>query len=225
MVFHQTATAITPLPYHICGLKHGMPPSYVVHYIHEWKKSSVFPAGKGLKQGDPLSLLLFVLTMEYFSRQMSPLCTQRQFAYHPGCGPLQFTHLMFADDVLLFSKAHPPTLRGIMQVLRDFQLCTGLQANQAKSQAIYGGCIETLIEACRQITGFSTGTLPLRYLGVPLTSNRLTKIESRALVDKITRKVQLWSSRSLSFTGRAQLIDVVLSGMFTYWGSIFILPQ
>ena len=106
---------------------------------------------------------------------------------------------MFADDVLLFSKAHPPTQRGIMQVLRDFQLCTILQANQAKSQAIYGGCTETLIEACQHITGFSTGTLPLRYLGLPLTSSRLTKIACRALVDKITRKVQLWSSRSLSF--------------------------
>lgn len=38
-------------------------------------------------------------------------------------------------------------------------------------------------------------------------------------------KVKLWSSRSISFAGRAQLLNSVIFGMFSYWAAIFILPQ
>ncbi|KAJ8426159.1 hypothetical protein Cgig2_032641 [Carnegiea gigantea] len=51
---------------------------------------------------------------------------------------------------------------------------------------------------------------PMKYLGVPITASRLTKIECRGLVDKILAKVHLWATRSLSFAGRARLISSVV---------------
>lgn len=149
--------------------------------------------------------------MEYFTRQMQLIGTSPQFSFHPNCSSLNLNHLMFADNVLIFSKAYLPTLKMIMQVLTDFHVCSGLKANIAKSQVIFGGCDTDLQTDCLHITQFQEGSFPLRYLGVPITASKLSKNECRVLVEKIMGKVQLWSSRSFSFAGQAQLLNLWFS--------------
>ena len=224
MVFPQSIASLTSISSSFYRMDNAClrATSFTIHINGQTGQS--FKAERGLKQGDPLSPLLFVIVMEYFSRQMKKLSSQ-QYAFHPGCKALKLTHLMFADDLLIFCKAQPSTLSSIIRVLNEFHERSGLQANQTKSQAIYGGCNSTTIEACNQITGFREGGLPLKYLGITLSSSRLTKIECRTLVDKITMKVKQWSSRSLSFAGRAQLLNSVIFGMYSYWANIFILPH
>ncbi|KAJ8419838.1 hypothetical protein Cgig2_030549 [Carnegiea gigantea] len=75
------------------------------------------------------------------------------------------------------------------------------------------------------LEGFQEGSLPMRYLGVPVTASRLSKLECRGLVKKIMGKIRFWATKSISFVGRAQLLNLVVFGMISYWASIFILPQ
>ena len=65
----------------------------------------------------------------------------------------------------------------------------------------------------------------MRYLGVPVTASRLSKVECRGLVEKIMGKIRLWATKSISFAGRAQLLNSVVFGMINYWATIFILPK
>ena len=95
--------------------------------------SDSFVGGKGLRQGDPLSPILFVLTMEYLSRLLKQVSQQHDFRFHPYCKQLGLIHLMFADDLILFSKAHPASLQHIMTTPHEFHECAGLKANLAKS--------------------------------------------------------------------------------------------
>ncbi|KAJ8429749.1 hypothetical protein Cgig2_031567 [Carnegiea gigantea] len=60
---------------------------------------------------------------------------------------------------------------------------------------------------------------------MPITASKLSKLECRILVEKIMGKVRLWSTRSLSLVGRAQLLNTVVFGMYNFWAMIFILPQ
>jgi hypothetical protein len=69
------------------------------------------------------------------------------------------------------------------------------------------------------------GKLPVRYLGVPLVSSKLSAMDCRVLIEKITSRIGSWTSRQLSFAGRLQLISSVLYGLQVYWTSIFILPK
>lgn len=90
---------------------------------------------------------------------------------------------------------------------------------------MFGGCSLKLQQRCLAISGFQEGTLPFKYLGVPIVSSRLTKMECRSLLDKMNTQIQVWSSRNISYAGRVILINSVIFGMLNYWASIFILPQ
>ncbi|KAJ8421100.1 hypothetical protein Cgig2_016925 [Carnegiea gigantea] len=90
---------------------------------------------------------------------------------------------------------------------------------------VLGGCITNQQQQCLQIIGLKDSSFPLKYLGVPITASQLTKIECASLVQKIMATVQLWATRSISFAGKARLINSVIFGMYTYWVSIFLLPK
>jgi len=64
----------------------------------------------------------------------------------------------------------------------------------------------------------------IHVLRMPITGSRLTKGEYRLLVEKITAKILVWSSRHLSYARRLVLINTVLFGMFNFWAQIFIHP-
>ncbi|XP_074314185.1 secreted RxLR effector protein 78-like [Silene latifolia] len=63
-----------------------------------------FKGQKGLRQGDPLSPLLFTICMEYLTRLLAYTTSTMNFKFHPLCRPIKLSSLMFADDMLLFSK-------------------------------------------------------------------------------------------------------------------------
>ncbi|KAJ8420029.1 hypothetical protein Cgig2_011568 [Carnegiea gigantea] len=83
---------------------------------------------------------------------------------------------------------------------------------EQQTKIVIRGCKPQTEEMIIQATKFSEGSLPLRYLGIPITASRLSKMECRSLVEKITARIKSWSIRNLSYTGRAALIHAVLMG-------------
>lgn len=63
-----------------------------------------FDASRGIRQGNPISLFLFTIVMEYLSRNLKLFKQDKHFKYHSLCVKLDITHLSFADNPLLFSR-------------------------------------------------------------------------------------------------------------------------
>ena len=54
------------------------------------------------------------------------------------------------------------------------------------------------------------GKLLVRYLGVPLISFRLFSAVCGVLLERITRRIDSWLDRNLSYAGRLQLLSSLL---------------
>ena len=184
-----------------------------------------FEGRRGVRQGDPLSPYLFVLGMEVLTGILDYGAKGPLFTFHPKCRRESLSHLMFADDVLIFSGANRDSLSIIKQGLGLFQGLSGLEINQDKSEMFFGGCNEVECDELVATMGFRLGALPVRYLGVPLITGRLSRVMCDSLQDRIASRIEGWSSKCLSFAGRVQLIKSVLASIGGFWGRMFMLPR
>ncbi|XP_020263459.1 uncharacterized protein LOC109839447 [Asparagus officinalis] len=184
-----------------------------------------FKGKRGLRQGDPLSPYLFVLGMEYLSRSLNALRNDNLFKYHPKCQSLGITHLIFADDLLLFAKADGYSIMKLFYCLKEFSRVSGLEANPAKCSIYFSGVDDGLKNQVCSLLNFPEGMLPIHYLGLPLISKRLSYLDCSPLLSKISEQFLHWQKKKcLSYAGRIQLIKSVIMGIQIFWTSNYILP-
>lgn len=184
-----------------------------------------FSASRGLRQGDPLSPYLFVLAMEGLNGVMDRAANSQGFKYHWRCKETRITHVSFADDLMMFSRADEGSVTTLKTALEQFSHISGLNINNRKSSLYMAGIEGDLRHRLRIMLGFETPSLPVTYLGVPLISTRLKAVDCQPLIERITTRIRLWTSATLSYAGRLQLIKSVLFAMQVYWSSKFIIPE
>ncbi|KAL2904640.1 LINE-1 retrotransposable element ORF2 protein [Bienertia sinuspersici] len=113
-----------------------------------------FKSKRGLRQGDPLSPLLFVIGMEYLSRVLRHMTEDTQFKYHPRCRGLILTHLCFANDLILRSKGDSYSIQKLLDAFNHFSRVSGLDANNGQTEAFSCGMEEEEINKTIEGSGF-----------------------------------------------------------------------
>jgi hypothetical protein len=177
-----------------------------------------FKAGRGIRQGDPLSPTLFVIAAEAFIRGIHTLTVYSQiqrFGIPSGC-PL-ISSLSFADDIVIFSNGNRSSVRRLVRFIQLYERCSGQRVNSSKSCFIPArDMIHSRVSWVESFTGFRASSLPLPYLGIVLYRGRKLNAIFDPLTDKVRGKIIRWNSSFLSQAGRLVLIQSVLCSMGTH---------
>ncbi|XP_031396135.1 uncharacterized protein LOC116207368 [Punica granatum] len=148
-----------------------------------------------------------------------------RLSYHPYCAKVQLTHLGFADDVIIFLKGEERSFRAVLRVFEEFFQYLGLKLNSSKTEVYFAGMSQKDVSDMLKISSLRLGTLPVKYLGVPLVPGRLTDKECKPLIEKIFRRINSWRLKNLSFAGILQLVSSVIYSLVNFWCRAFILPK
>uniref|UniRef100_A0A2N9H333 Reverse transcriptase domain-containing protein n=1 Tax=Fagus sylvatica TaxID=28930 RepID=A0A2N9H333_FAGSY len=186
-----------------------------------------FQSSRGIRQGDPLSPLLFVIVMEALSRMIdraSGVGLLSGFSVgREASDPMRISHLLFADDTLIFCEASPDNLIDLRAILTWFEATSGLRVNLGKSELAQVGEVPHL-EDLAEILGCKTSALPMKYLGLPLGAHFKVQSIWDPIVEKLERRLAGWKRMYLSKGGRLTLIKSTLSNLPTYYLSLFPIP-
>lgn len=111
------------------------------------------------------------------------------------------------------------------RMVDSFAQCSGLQVNTHKSQLFLCGVTSRVKEQLIAQLGFTVGMLPIKYLGLPLISTKLSVADCSPIIEKIKSRVNAWSAKMLTYAGRILLVKSVLFHCQVYWSNVFILPK
>ncbi|KAG1546419.1 hypothetical protein G6F46_009806 [Rhizopus delemar] len=195
---------------------------------------------RGLRQGDPLSPLLFNLAIEPFLRSIwssslisgftFPRSTQSGLSNLARSSP-PVKALAYADDVLVFLKG-PTELQVLLQLVSLYGRASNAKLNHHKTLAVSLSGEEqlewrTMLNAnCILQWHDNKDSTAAIYLGYPLTSS--TQQMSNyldSIITKVKRHADILAQRGLSIQGRSMVANSLL--LSRIWHSIRILcpPQ
>nr|GEZ73447.1 RNA-directed DNA polymerase, eukaryota [Tanacetum cinerariifolium] len=162
--------------------------------------TSEFQFHKGLKQGDPISPLLFILVMENLHLSFLNVVSAGLFKGIYLNSSLQISHFFCADDVVFIGQWSNANISTIVHVLDCFFRASGLRINLHKSKLIGIAVDSVVVEAASKAIGCLAIKLPFSYLGISIGGymSRLKAWED--VINKVVLK-KLESIRSHFFNG------------------------
>ncbi|XP_035546530.1 uncharacterized protein LOC118348600 [Juglans regia] len=158
-------------------------------------------SGRGLQPGDLISPYLFIMVEEILSRLLKKKFHEGKIVVfsQPKDSSL-VSHLLYADDIVI-SNGNKASLRSISQTPELYESWSGQRVSKEKSSIIFSKHIPiSRRRSVLRLTGFTEGTLPFKYLGVPMVPKSIICSINKSMSNffwgyKDGRPKKYWRSR------------------------------
>lgn len=123
-------------------------------------------AAIGIRQGDPLSPLLFCLAEDVISRGLYQLLSNNRLTCIKSSRNVHISsHTVYADDIMLFTKVCSSSLDAIAELFDKYAVCSCQICNPTKSILLSGSMSAVKHGFLANKIGFQMGFLPFLYFG------------------------------------------------------------
>jgi hypothetical protein len=133
-----------------------------------------FQTYKGLRQGDPLSLILFNLVADMLAILIARAKEDGQvdgLIPHLVDGGISILH--YADDMIIFMEHDLEKALNMKLILCIFEELSGLKINFRKSEVFCFGKAKDTENDYIMLFGCEPGSFPFSYLGIPIHFRKL----------------------------------------------------
>jgi len=192
------------------------------------RPTNFFQASRGLRQGCPLSPLLYAIQASVLSFQLNfchDLYSLRGLEMAKNVR--EINHAQFADDTLLLGGANIHTAAHFKSELDLYKEISGSKINFHKSKIYsWNSNIRELREIANILGMESTADWDsFTYLGIPICKKNIKSAKWEAIIEKIKNKIQSWNANWLNLAGRTVLLKSVLNSMPIYQSSMLLAPK
>jgi hypothetical protein len=146
-----------------------------------------FQPQRGLRQGDPLSPYLFIICADVFSGLIAQ-AQQNNLIHGIKIVPRapQVTHILFADDSLLFCRANKVETNNLRDIINRYQSASGQLVNMSRSEIMYSKRVpDTIKEEIAQIMHMQRVEFFSKYLGMPTQLGKSKQQVFNYIIDRI----------------------------------------
>ena len=178
---------------------------------------------RGLRQGDPLSPYLFLLCTEGFHGLLKKAETMGEIRGVSICKRgHQLTHLLFADDSLIFCGANDNECQKLLEILATYERALGQQINRSKTTLFFSkSTSQAMQDSIKVALGVQVVQQYEKYLGLPSFIGRGKKASFDNIKQRVWKKLQGWEGKLLFQADCEILIKAVAQALPTYTMSCF----
>jgi hypothetical protein len=185
-----------------------------------------FNTYKGLRQGDPLSPLLFNLVSDALATMFENAKLTGQIrGLVPSLVEGGLTHLQYADDTIIFLNFDDQSIYNTKFLLYCFEDMSGLKINYEKSEVFVLGGSDEEQKRVAEMFNCNSGNLPMKYLGVMVNKKHMTASDLSYVHLKVEKRIPTWQSVGLSTGGKMILTESCLSSIPTYTMGVYQLQE
>ena len=139
-------------------------------------------------------------------------------------GP-KISHLFFANDSLLFSRASLGDVTTIQNILKVYESAFGQQINKEETTLFFGKSIsEGVKNLVKELLGVPEIKQYEKYLGLPSIMGKNRRASLNYIKDRVWNKLQRWKEKLLSQAKKEVLLKAVVQAITTFAMGCFKLP-
>lgn len=180
----------------------------------------------GLRQGDPISPLLFDIVADSISVMLDKACTAGHLkGVVPHLIPGGISHLQYADDTVLTFQPDDQSVATVKTILICFEAMSGLKINYSKSQVFTVAMSDDEGTDIANALNCQKAELPMTYLGLPCADRALTEGDWDPTTLKVAARCDPWEGKLMSSAARLTLTNACLSAIPTFAMGLFLLGE
>ena len=154
--------------------------------------------------------MLFIMAAYVLYSSAAQACARGSLTgFQTPSQPMDIPLLSYAVDTLFFMEGSVEEAKNLSALLDVFANCSGLRLNREKSEFTGFGLSQDEESQCSRALGTPMGTLPIRYLGLPLSTGQLRGTDWLRVVGKVEQRLEGWKAKVLSKGGRLVLLKSV----------------